>query len=208
MRGSSCARPQAAVPAVSENHPPVDRLLGGQHCGWLSEIRSEVSTPARLCPRNVDAIWGAFVPTDSWFGRAEITDEDLSFRRTGWATAGSARTRQGTLGSLDPPSAAASSDEGHCEPERRRKPRPPRRSAVPSHQPRPRNAPQRASRHHGGAARVALTRQQLAAGTARPRRHCAAATARSLRLYLTNWGLVGKIEVGVFSIFLSGGMFL
>ena len=53
MRGSSCARPQAAVPAVSENHPPVDRLLGGQHCGWLSEIRSEVSAPARLCPRNV-----------------------------------------------------------------------------------------------------------------------------------------------------------
>ena len=72
MRGSSCARPQAAVPAVSENHPPVDRLLGGQHCGWLSEIRSEVSAPARLCPRNVDAIWGAFVPTDSWFGRAEL----------------------------------------------------------------------------------------------------------------------------------------
>ena len=53
MRGNSCARPQAAVPAVSENHPPVDRLLGGQHCGWLPEIRSEVSAPARLCPRNV-----------------------------------------------------------------------------------------------------------------------------------------------------------
>ncbi len=75
----------------------------------------------------------------------------------------------------------ASSDEGHCEPERRRKPRPPRRSAVPSHQSRPRNAPQRASRHHGGAARVAPARQQLAAGTARPHRPNAAATARGLR---------------------------
>ena len=75
----------------------------------------------------------------------------------------------------------ASSDEGHCEPERRRKPRPPRRSAVPSHQSRPRNAPQRASRHHGGAARVAPARQQLAAGSARPRRLCAATSARSLR---------------------------
>ena len=53
MRGSSYARPQAAIPAVSENHPPVDRLLGGQHCGWLSEIRSEVSAPARLCPRDL-----------------------------------------------------------------------------------------------------------------------------------------------------------
>ena len=193
MRGNICAQPQAAVPAVSENHPPVDRLLGGQHCGWLSEIRSEVSAPARLCPRNVDAIWGAFVPTDSWFGRAEITDEGLSFRRTDWATAGSARTRQGTSGSLEPPFAAASSDDGHCEPARRRKPRPPRRSAVASHQPYTRNAPQRASADHRRADRVAHARQQLAAGTAR---------------HLTNWGLVGKIEVGGFSIFLSGGMFL
>ena len=79
----------------------------------------------------------------------------LSFRRTGWATAGSARTRQGTLGSLDSPSAAARSDVWHCEPERRRKPLPQWRSAVPSHQPYTRNAPQRASRHQGGAARVA-----------------------------------------------------
>ncbi len=213
----------------------------------------------------MDAIWGAFVPTDSWFGRVEVTDEGLSFRRTSQTTAGSARTRQGTSGSLEPPFAAAPSDDGHCEPrtpgasrdqrlktrvfkslcenrtrhlggvdcvayarqqlraasgrlpplrdghcepKRRRKPRPPRRSAVASHQPYTRNAPQRASRHHGGADRVAPARQQLAAGTARPRRHCAAATARSLRLYLTNWELVGKIEVGVFSIFLSGGMFL
>ena len=167
MRGSSCARPQAAVPAVSENHPPVDRLLGGQHCGWLSEIRSEVSTPARLCPRNVDAIWGAFVPTDSWFGRAEVTDEGLSFRRTSQATAGSARTRQGTSGSLEPPFAAAPSDDGHCEPKRRRKPRPPRRSAVISHQPRPRNAPQRASADHRRADRVAYARQQLRAASGR-----------------------------------------
>ena len=96
-----------------------------------------------------------------------------------------------TARGLRPP--AAPSDDGHCEPERRRKPRPPRRSAVASRQPCTRNAPQRASADHRRAARVAYARQQLAAGTAR---------------HLTNWGLVGKIEVGVFSIFLSGGMFL
>ena len=167
MRGSSCAQPQAAVPAVSENHPPVDRLLGGQHCGWLSEIRSEVSAPARLCPRNVDAIWGAFVPTDSWFGRAEVTDEGLSFRRTSQATAGSARTRQGTSGSLEPPFAAAPSDDGHCEPKRRRKPRPPRHSAVASHQPHTRNVSQQSSRHLGGVDCVAAARQQLRAASGR-----------------------------------------
>ena len=216
-------------------------------------------------------------------------------------------------------SAAAPSDDGHCEPKRRRKPRPPRRSAVTSHQPRPRNAPQRASRRPPAAQTASpYARQQLRAasgrlpplrttGTANPsagasrdhrgaapssrtnlapethpssraatsaawtaspmrgsscarpqaacrpfgrralrtraqaqaattaaqrrrlaptlhqkrtpaveppprrrglRRPNAAATARSLRLYLTNWGLVGKIEVGGFSIFLSGGMFL
>ena len=146
MRGSSCARPQAAIPAVSENHPPVDRLLGGQHCGWLSEIRSEVSAPARLCPRDVDTIWGAFVPTDSWFGRAEVTDEGLSFRRTSQATAGSARTRQGTSGSLEPPFAAAPSDVGHFLSHGRRKPLPQWRSAVASCQPCTRNAPQQSSR--------------------------------------------------------------
>ena len=90
---------------------------------------------------------------------------------------------------LRPP--AAPSDDGHCEPERRRKPRPPRRSAVISHQAYTRNVSQRASADHRRVDRVAHARQQLAAGTAR---------------HLTNWGLVGKIGVGGFSIFLSGGM--
>ena len=108
-----------------------------------------------------------FVPTDSWFGRAEVTDEGLSFRRTSQATAGSARTRQGTSGSLEPPFAAAPSDDGHCEPERRRKPRPPRRSAVISHQPYTRNVSQQSSRHLGGVDCVAYARQQLRAASGR-----------------------------------------
>ena len=59
------------------------------------QIRSEVSAPARLCPRNVDAIGGAFVPTDFWFGRAGDTDGGYFLRRRSWAAAGSARTRLG-----------------------------------------------------------------------------------------------------------------
>ena len=70
------------------------------------------------------------------------------------ATAGSARTRQGTLGSLDSPSAASSSDERRCETRRRRKPLPQWRSAVVSNFVSTRNVPQRSSRHHGGADRV------------------------------------------------------
>ena len=110
------------------------------------------------------------------------------------ATAGSARTRQGTLGSLDSPSAAASSDERRFFTRRRRKPRPSRRCAVASNNAHSRNAPQRASADHRRAARVgycasavgcghcppasAIARQQLAAGTARPRQRLCAASGR------------------------------
>ena len=76
-------------------------------------------------------------------------------RPSSQVTLGSAQTRQGTLGSLDSPSAAASSTERRSALKHRRKPRPSRRSAVASHLARTRNAPQRSSRHHGGADRVA-----------------------------------------------------
>ena len=89
-----------------------------------------------------------------WFGRAGGYGQRLFQRRRSWATAGSARTRQGTLGSLEPPFAAASSDEGRCEPGRRRKPLPQWRSAVASNHPCARNASQRASADHRRAARV------------------------------------------------------
>ena len=114
--GSSCARPQAAIPAVSENHPPVDRLLGGQHCGWLSEIRSEVSAPALMAPRYLGTIRKVSSLLFSGSGGLGLRLEALRIFRAfhlrppSLATAGSARTRQGTLGSLDSPSAAASSD--------------------------------------------------------------------------------------------------
>ena len=61
-------------------------------------------------------------------------------------TLGSAQTRQGTLGSLDSPSAAASSTERRSALNRRRKPLPQRRSAVASHLVLTRNAPQRSAR--------------------------------------------------------------
>ena len=59
------------------------------------QIRSEVSAPARLWPREADAIGGAFVPAGSWFGRAGDTDGGYFLRRRSWAAAGSARTRLG-----------------------------------------------------------------------------------------------------------------
>ena len=62
----------------------------------------------------------------------------------------------------------ASSDEGRCKTERRRKPRPPRRSAVSYEQPRTRNAPQRASRHHGGAVRVSYCAAAVGCGHCPP----------------------------------------
>ena len=146
------------------------------------------------------------------------THPHAHLRPTSKATAGSARTRQGTLGSLDPPSAAAPSDEPsfHLEtqaqaattaaqrrlPElrshqkrtpaqrssadhrradraasarqqlraasgRRRKPRPPRRSAASPNFARTRNAPQRSSADHRRADRAAQTRQQLRAASGR-----------------------------------------
>ena len=76
-------------------------------------------------------------------------------RPSSQVTLDSAQTRQGTLGSLDSPSAAASSTERRSALNRRRKPLPQRRSAVISHFAHARNAPQRSSRHHGGADRVA-----------------------------------------------------
>ena len=130
------------------------------------EIRSEVSAPARLRPRWLGGgcLVSSLLVLDSGgrgYGRRH------SLRRRSWVTAGSARTRQGTLGSLEPPFAAASSDEGRCEPERRRKPRPPRHSAVASNKPCIRNAPQQSSRHHGGVDCVP---------------YCASATASKLSL--------------------------
>ena len=60
---------------------------------------------------------GVFAPLDFWFGRAGVTAEGSehfsahALCTAAQAPAGSARTRQGTLGSLDSPFAAASSDE-------------------------------------------------------------------------------------------------
>ena len=114
------------------------------------EIRSEASAPARLRPR---WLGGGYLVSPllvlSSGGRRGYGRSVLPRQRS-WAAAGSARTRQGTLGSLEPPFAAASSDEGRCETERRRKPLPQWRSAVSYAQPRTRNVPQQSSRHHGG----------------------------------------------------------
>ena len=74
------------------------------------------------------------------------THPHAHLRPTSKATAGSARTRQGTLGSLDSPSAAASSNEHRSALNRRRKPLPQRRSAVASHLVPTRNAPPRSAR--------------------------------------------------------------
>ncbi len=255
MRGSSCARPQAAVPAVSENHPPVDRLLGGQHCGWLSEIRSEVSAPARLCPRDLaeNRTLSSLLILGSG-GRRFRTRACLSVERTGLRRALPAPAKEPqvpwnlhllpplrTTGTANP-SAGASRDHRGAAPS-------PRTNLAPETHPSSRAAtsaawtaspmrgsscarPQAACRPFGRralrtqaqaqAATTAAQRRRLAptlhqkrtpAGKRRPparspRRPCAAAAARGLRPHLTNWGLVGKIEVGGFSIFLSGGMIL
>ena len=94
------------------------------------------------------------------------THPHAHLRPTSKATAGSARTRQGTLGSLDPPSAAAPSVERRFFTRRRREPRPSRRSAVSTNFAHTRNASQRSSADHRRADRVAQTRQQLRAGSA------------------------------------------
>ena len=111
-----------------------------------------------------------FVPTDSWFGRAEVTDEGLSVRRTSQATAGSARTRQGTSGSLEPPFAAAPSDVGHFLAQGRRKPLPQWRSAVASNNLASETYRSGQAPTTGAQPASATARQRLAAGTARPRR--------------------------------------
>ena len=79
------------------------------------QIRSEVSAPARLCPREADAIGGAFVPADflvraGWgYERSDGGKAEDSViyrcsrgafihdfhRRTSKAPAGAARTRLG-----------------------------------------------------------------------------------------------------------------
>ena len=78
--------------------------------GGALEIRSEVSAPALIRPHGFGGNLELFVPDDFRFGRAGNGRYRL-LRWRSWATAGSARTRQGTLGSLDSPFAAASSDE-------------------------------------------------------------------------------------------------
>ena len=163
---------RGGVPAVSNARRRVDRLQGGQHCRRALEIRSEVSAPALMVPRYLGTVRKVSSLLFSGSGGLGLRVEALRIFRAfhlrppSLATAGSARTRQGTLGSLDSPSAAASSDERRFFTRRRRKPRPSRRSAVSSLFASTRNAPQRSSRHHGGADRVAQARQQLRAGSA------------------------------------------
>ncbi len=105
------------VPAVSNARRLVDRLQGGQHCRRALEIRSEVSAPALMVPRYLGTVRKVSSLLFSGSGGLGLRLEALRFFRAfhlrppSLATAGSARTRQGTLGSLDSPSAAASSDE-------------------------------------------------------------------------------------------------
>ena len=152
----------------------IERLQGVQFCRHTTEIRSEVSRPPDLfrtaSPRNrkVSSL------LLSGFGRAGATANasahfsDLlrsvsldryihtpHHRPSSQVTLGSAQTRQGTLGSLDSPSAAASSTERRSTLKHRRKPLPQRRSAVASHLVLTRNAPQRSSADHRRADRVA-----------------------------------------------------
>ena len=114
------------VPAVSNAQRLVDRLQGGQHCRSALEIRSEVSAPALMVPRYLGSVREVSSLLFSGSGGLGLRLEALRFfrafqlRKPSQATAGSARTRQGTLGSLDSPPAAASSDEEHYAFQRRR----------------------------------------------------------------------------------------
>ena len=105
------------VPAVSNARRRVDRLQGGQHCRRALEIRSEVSAPALMVPRYLGSVREVSSLLFSGSGGLGLRLEALRIFRAfhlrppSQATAGSARTRQGTLGSLDSPLAAASSDE-------------------------------------------------------------------------------------------------
>ena len=144
-------RMEGDVPAVSNARRLVDRLQGGQHCRSALEIRSEVSAPALMVPRYLGTIRKVSSLLFSGSGGLGLRLEALRIFRAfhlrppSLATAGSARTRQGTLGSLDSPSAAASSDEEHYAFQRRRKPLPQRRSAVVSNFVSTKNVPQRAA---------------------------------------------------------------
>ena len=139
------------VPAVSMALRRVDRLRAANIAGVPWKFARKLARPPSGFHRGWAEKRGVYTPLDFFgFGRAGGYGWSIVQRRRSQATAGSARTRQGTLGSLDSPFAAASSDEGRCEPERRRKPRPPRHSAVASNKPCIRNAPQQSSRHHGG----------------------------------------------------------
>ena len=75
LRGSDCARSQAAVPAVSMARRRIERLQGVQFCRRAMEIRSEVSGP----PDCVRGAWtekrGVCAPLDFWFGRAGVMGE-------------------------------------------------------------------------------------------------------------------------------------
>ena len=98
------------VPAVSNARRRIERLRGVQFCRRALEIRSENSAPALIRPHGFGGNLGLFVPDVFWFGRAGNGRNRLRRWRS-WAAAGSARTRQGTLGSLDSPFAAAPLDK-------------------------------------------------------------------------------------------------
>ena len=143
----------------------VVRLQGGQQCRHTTEIRSEVSRPPDLFRTASSRNRKVSSLLLSGFGRAGATanasghfprlfrsvslDRHIHtphHRPSSQVTLGSAQTRQGTLGSLDSPSAAASSTERRSALNRRRKPLPQRRNAVASHLVPTRNAPQRSAR--------------------------------------------------------------
>ena len=75
------------------------------------EIRSEDSAPALIRPHGFAGNLGLFVPDVFRFGRAG-NGRNILLRWRSWAAAGSARTRQGTLGSLDSPFAATFLNRG------------------------------------------------------------------------------------------------
>ena len=96
------------------------------------------------------------------------THPHAHLRPTSKATAGSARTRQGTLGSLDSPFAAAPSDEPtfHLEAQAQAATIAAQRRRPELHPHQKRTPAQRSSADHRRADRVAQTRQQLRAGSA------------------------------------------
>ena len=136
---------EVSVPAVSMVRRLVVRLQGGQQCRHTTEIRSEVSRPPDLFRTASSRNRKVSSLLLSGFGRAGATanasghfprlfrsvslDRHIHtphHRPSSQVTLGSAQTRQGTLGSLDSPSAAASSTERRSALNRRRKPRPSR----------------------------------------------------------------------------------